>query len=74
MTETLHPDGRQTQTFDQCLTRLAEVLKAMGIEELTMEHDFHYHSINTDHPVDDIVICNFCDHVEQMYAGIVATS
>ena len=56
--------------LDECLKQLAEILKSIGVEELTIEQDFQFHLIN-ERSVPKQLIEKFCTHVTEMYQQIV---
>ncbi len=73
MNDTHQLDGQHTAAnLDECLGRLAHVLKAMGIEELSIEGDGHFHLTNSEHPADQRMVNSFCQHVTEMYRQVKA--
>ena len=71
MNHTFSNDGQQLPDINVCLTRLTVILRALGVEELTIGHDNEFHLINTEHTTDDTLLHRFCDQVNQVYDMIV---
>lgn len=72
MSNTTQQDGQEKHNFDQCLTLLAELLVAMGVEELTIEHNHQSHTINTAQAVDTRMVNSFCSYIEYLHAEMHA--
>lgn len=75
MSADIHSDGLDTnrktaRQLDDCLTELTLVLKAIGVEELHMEDDRHYHLLNEDKKPGDQTVQVFARLVRQMYNEI----
>jgi hypothetical protein len=65
-------DGQEQPGLDECLTQMADILRAMGIEEMTIGDTYQQHTIDTDVQADRRLISNFCRHVRQMHQQIVS--
>jgi hypothetical protein len=72
MQETHKPEGQQKMNLDESLDHLAKILRAVGVQELTVEPDSHYHLIDNDHAADPEMIGSFCKHIAQMYDQMMA--
>ena len=77
MSADIHSDGLDTnrkkaQQLDDRLTELTLVLKAIGVEELNMEDDQHYHLLNEEKKADAQTLQTFSRLVQEMYNEIVA--
>jgi len=57
--------------LDESMKQLAEILKSIGVEELTIEQDFQFHLINNEQSVPKQLIEKFRTHVTEMYQQIV---
>lgn len=74
MQETYQHDGQQHANLDLCLERLAQVLKAIGVEEFTIADDSRYHLIDNELQTDQRLISNFCTLVTQLYEQATANN
>src|SRR6201986_1326503 len=63
-------DQQQKPGLNECLKQLADILKSIGVEELTIEHDFQYYLIN-ERSAPKQLIEKFCTHITEMYQQIV---
>lgn len=56
--------------LDQCLTQLADILRAIGVEELMISEDGQHHIVNNEVAADKVLQEHFCSHVQQLYSEI----
>jgi uncharacterized protein with PIN domain len=59
---------------DLSLCQLAEILRTLGVEHLTIESDSQHHTINTELRTDRRLVNDFCLRIEQIYSRLLPTS
>jgi hypothetical protein len=71
MKETYRFDDVPTSLGD-CMTQLVQMLRAMGIVELTIEPDGVYYLINNERPLSQETLHTFYTYVTELYELTVA--
>lgn len=60
-------DGTYNADIDNCLTQLADVLRHLGIDELSITVNGQSHVTDTDVQPDRKLLDGFCLHINQVY-------
>ena len=63
---------QRSQTLDDCLVKISQIIQALGVEEMTVSPDAHQHVINTGMIVDKQTMDGFVSQIDEMYSSIVA--
>lgn len=66
-------DGQQNIDINDSLDQLAQVLAALGVKEFTMEDDYQYHLVSTDHEIAPKLQDMFKQSITKLHREIVGT-
>ena len=69
---TQNNDQYQKPDLHDCLSQLSEILKALGVEEFTIGHDYQHHTVNTEMDADKNLVDSFCAHIRQVHDNLMA--
>lgn len=58
--------------LDEALTQLADILRAIGVEEMSVNDHYQHHIINTDVVTDKALVNTFCSLVRQLHVSLQA--
>lgn len=56
--------------LDEALTKLADILRAMGVEELSVDDNYQHHIVNNDIPANAPLVEAFCAQIQQLHASL----
>ena len=60
-----------TQDLDKSLNQLAEIIKKIGVDDLSISDHYQHYTIDREAGVDPEVINNFCLNIRELYNKIV---